>query len=88
MTFTGNVSGASVLALGPGALFAVEGPNEPSISTFTYNTFNSATTWQGVSQWQNGWVGAVHGDATLSAASIPVTTPTLFSAHSTGWRTA
>jgi hypothetical protein len=35
ITFPGNVNGAKqILAFGPGALFAVEGPNEPSISTF------------------------------------------------------
>jgi hypothetical protein len=85
-TFPGNVTGAkSVLALGTGALFAVEGPNEPSISTFTYNGFPSGTDWHGVSQWQNGWFGAVHADATLSAAGIPVTTPTLVGAEPNNW---
>lgn len=91
-TFAGNVTGAkSVLAMGPvngfPALFAVEGPNEPSISTFTYNGFNSATTWQGVSQWQNGWYLAMKADATVgtAGANIPVTTPTLVGAEATNW---
>jgi hypothetical protein len=84
MTFTGNVSGAeSVAALGIGALFAVEGPNEPSISTFTYNGFNSATTWQGVSQWQNGWYTAVRADSKLNG--VPVSTPTLVGAEPNNW---
>jgi hypothetical protein len=83
-TFPGNVAGAeSVAAMGTGALFAVEGPNEPSISTFTYNGFNSATTWQGVSQWQSGWYSAVRADAPLNG--VPVSTPTLVGAEPNNW---
>jgi hypothetical protein len=83
-TFPGNVTGAeSVASMGTGALFAVEGPNEPSISTFTYNGFNSATTWQGVSQWQSGWYSAVRAAAPLNG--VPVTTPTLTGPEPDNW---
>jgi hypothetical protein len=83
-TFPGNVTGAeSVKNMGVGALYAVEGPNEPSISTFTYNGFNSATTWQGVSQWQSGWYAAVRQDINLNG--VPVSTPTLVGAEPNNW---
>jgi hypothetical protein len=87
VTFPGNVNGAKqILAFGPGALYAVEGPNEPSISTFTYpDGVNSGNSWQGVAAWQSGWYAAVHADPTLSAAGIPVTTPTLVGAEPDNW---
>jgi hypothetical protein len=67
-------------------LFAVEGPNEPSISTFTCpDGVNSGNSWQGVAAWQSGWYAAVHADPTLSAAGIPVTTPTLVGAEPDNW---
>jgi len=84
-TIAGNVTGAeSVAAMGPGALYAIEGPNEPNTCCiFTYNGFTSSATWQGVSQWQSQLYAAVRADSKLNG--IPVTTPTLAGAEPDNW---
>jgi hypothetical protein len=38
-----------IAALGPGALFALEGPNEPGNFPFVYGGVNSSTSWSAVS---------------------------------------
>ena len=64
--------------LGPGALYALEGPNEPSNFPLAYNGVSSgspSTTFVPVAQFQRDYYAAIKADSTL--ANVPVWSPTL-----------
>jgi hypothetical protein len=68
--------------LGPGALYALEGPNEPSNFPIAYNGVSSgspSTTFVPVAQFQRDYYAAIKADSTL--ANVPVWTPTLVGAE-------
>ena len=76
--YADNVAFArQVAAIGPGALYALEGPNEPGNFGFTYNGVSTGggASWAGVAAWQKAWRAAVHADAAL--AGTPVWSPSL-----------
>jgi hypothetical protein len=71
-----------VAAIGPGALFALEGPNEPAGFGFTYDGFGlsgGGSSWNGVAAWTSAWYTAVHADANLSG--VPVWSASLIGAE-------
>jgi hypothetical protein len=72
-----------IAALGPGALFALEGPNEPGNFPFVYGGVNSSTSWSAVAGFQKDWYAAVKADTNL--AGIPVWTPSLVGAELDNW---
>jgi hypothetical protein len=78
-----NINYAKAIAnIGPGALFALEGPNEPSNFPIAYNGVSSgspSTTFVPVAQFQRDYYAAIKADSTLS--NVPVWTPTLIGAE-------
>jgi len=58
-------SAGHVAAIGPGALFAVEGPDEPGNFGFTYDGMRNGggASWAGVAAWQSAWYAAVHANS-------------------------
>jgi hypothetical protein len=77
-----NITCAKILAsIGPGSIFALEGPNEPSNNTFTFGAVTVGASWSPVSAFQSAYYTAVKADPVLSAAGALVTTPTLVSAE-------
>ena len=68
-------SAGQFAAIGPGALFAVEGPDEPGNFGFTYDGMRNGggASWAGVAAWQSAWYAAVHANSHL--AGVPVWSP-------------
>ena len=64
----------TIAAFGPGALFAVEGPNEPGNFPLIWNGVNSNTSWSAVAGFQSAYYAVVHADPNL--VGVPVWTPT------------
>jgi hypothetical protein len=60
----------TVANMAPGALMAVEGPNEPGNFPFYYGGVSTATSWSVVANFQKDYYSAEKGDSVLG--SIPV----------------
>jgi hypothetical protein len=68
-----------IFNMGPLALFAVEGPDEPGNNAFEFGGVATTTSWSAVSAFQAAYYAAMKADSQMGtgAANVPVWTPTL-----------
>jgi hypothetical protein len=68
-----------IFNMGPNALFAVEGPDEPGNNAFEFGGVATTTSWSAVSAFQSAYYAAIKADSQLGtgAANIQVWTPSL-----------
>jgi hypothetical protein len=68
-----------IFNMGPNALFAVEGPDEPGNNAFEFGGIATTASWSAVSAFQSAYYAAMKADSQMGtgAANVPVWTPSL-----------